>query len=195
MLYTVMRFIGLFIRCCLMRLVMVGRENLTAGNTLFVCNHLSSLDAAIQFSVLPRHTHFMAKKELFRNRLNGWFLRRAHTFPIDRQSVDLKAIKEATGLLSAGKDLCIFPQGTRCKNVLISAEQMHSGIGMIALRAHSRIIPMMFTARPRLFHKNTLMIGEPLDLSAFAAEKINSQTIHAFSEAVRAGMNRLIEKP
>ncbi len=179
----------------LSRTKVYGKENLPrGGNVIYVCNHQSVVDAFISFYVLPANTYFMSKKEVFHNKFYAFFLKRLQMFPIDRETVDLKAIKYACDKLKEGNSLCIFPQGTRHNEAHIRLEDMHAGIGMIALREKSRIIPMMFRKKPGFFKKNQLVIGKEIDLSEFEGQKANSAVMNQFIQLVTEKMNQLLEE-
>lgn len=171
-----------------------GRENIEDGNVVFVCNHMSIVDAFINFSVLPSKTHFMAKKELFKNPIMGWVLKRINVFAVDRGKADLKSIRHACNLLGENNNLCIYPQGTRCENAEIDKEQMHNGIGMIALKNNSRVVPLMFDSKPAFFKRNVLYVGKAIDLTAFEGKKAGSETQKLFTEKIADEMNALLEK-
>lgn len=171
-----------------------GKENITDGNTVFVCNHMSIVDAFINFSFLPSKTHFMAKKELFKNPIVGWVLKKINVFPVDRGKADLKSIRHACDVLAQNGNLCIYPQGTRCENAEIDKEQMHNGIGMIALKNKSKVVPLMFSSKPGFFKRNVLYMGKPIDLTEFDGKKAGSETQKLFTEKIADEMNALLEK-
>lgn len=171
-----------------------GKENITKRNTVYMCNHQSITDMVILLAHLPSNTHFIAKKEIFKNKFFAWVLKEVRVFPVDRETADLKAIKHACNLLKDGNNLMIFPQGTRTDSPYIKLEEMHSGTGMFALKNQSTVIPMMFKSKPKFFKKNTLYIGKPLDLSSFAGKKTNSQVLSEFTELAYKSMNGLLEE-
>ncbi len=170
-----------------------GKENITKNNTVYMCNHQSITDVIILVSHLPANTHFIAKKEIFKNKLFSWVLREVRVFPVDRETADLKAIKHGCNLLKEGKNLMIFPQGTRKDKPEIELEDMHTGTGMFALKNQSTVIPMMFKEKPKFFKMNTLYIGKALDMSEFEGKRTNSQTLNDFTKKAWEAMNGLLE--
>ena len=170
-----------------------GKENIRKQNTVYMCNHQSITDMVILLAHLPGNTHFIAKKEIFKNKFFAWVLKEVRVFPVDRETADLKAIKHACNLLKDGKNLMIFPQGTRTDNPKIKLEEMHSGVGMFALKNQSTVIPMMFTEKPKFFKKNTLYIGKAMDLSEFEGKKANSQVLSEFTKKACDALNALLE--
>lgn len=169
-----------------------GKENIVKHNTVYMCNHQSINDMIILLAHLPSNTHFIAKKEIFKNKLFSWVLKEVRVFPVDRGSADLKAIKHACNVLKDGNNLMIFPQGTRMDSPEVKLEDMHAGTGMFALKNQSVVVPMMFKEKPKFFKKNTLYIGEPLDLSAFEGKKANSQVLSDFTALACEKMNELL---
>ena len=56
------------------RLSRLGREHMPSGGLILAANHRSFLDPFIIGCCLRRPIYFVAKQELFENRLQGWFL-------------------------------------------------------------------------------------------------------------------------
>ncbi len=193
MLHGFIRGLDKFLVAVFSKTKVYGRENIPDGNVVFVCNHMSIPDAFINFAVLPPKTHFMAKKEWFNNKFVGWLLGKIQVFPIDRGKVDLKSIRHACEILKNGNNLCIYPQGTRCREPEVKIEQMHKGIGMIALKSNSTVVPLMFNSKPGLFKKNILFVGKPIDTSEFDGKWSGSELQTRFTEKVAQEMNALLE--
>lgn len=169
-----------------------GKENIKSNKILYICNHQSICDIIVLLAHLPLNTFFMAKKEVFKNKLFGFVLEKVGAFPIDRQSIDLKSIKFACSKINENDNLMIFPQGTRKDSPLIQLEDMHAGVGMIALKTGATVVPMMFKEKPRFFKKNILIIGKPMDLSEFQGKKPNSQVLQDFTQKATEELNALI---
>lgn len=169
-----------------------GSENIKGNKTLYICNHQSICDIIVLLAYLPLNTFFMAKKEVFKNKLFGWVLSKVGVFPVDRQSVDLKSIKYACSKLNENQNLMIFPQGTRKKSPQIETEDMHAGVGMIALKTDATVVPMMFKDKPGFFKKNVLIIGKPMDLTCFKDKKVNSEALSEFTKQATKELNALL---
>lgn len=185
--FFIATFLRLFIPCKI-----YGKENIKKHSTVYMCNHQSINDIVILMAHLPMNTYFMAKKEAFKNKFLGWLLKQVKAFSVDRQSVDLKSIKFACKVLNQGSNLMIFPQGTRKDSPYINLEDMHTGMGMIALKTNSTVIPMMFKEKPRFFKKNVLYIGKPMELSEFEGKKPNSAVLQEFARKSVTVMNSML---
>ena len=87
-----------------------GRENIPGqGPLLIVSNHLNLADPPIIGVSLSRKVMFMAKEELFRPRLSGYFIRNIGAFPVRRGRLDREALYQAEQLLAQGWALVTFP--------------------------------------------------------------------------------------
>ena len=91
--------------------------------------------------VLSREMHFMARRTLFRNPVFRAIIVGYNAFSIDRDSADVKGVKEAIGRLEAGNILLVFPEGTRTGDGSIG--RMKPGIGVLAERAAVPIVPVL----------------------------------------------------
>ena len=57
--------------------------------------------------------HFMAKEELFQNRLFGHILRALGAFPVNREGADIQAVKTAMKVIHEGARICSFSRRER----------------------------------------------------------------------------------
>lgn len=112
--YVVAKILVWVLTHCWFFLKKEGRENIPAeGPAILVCNHIHLMDVACIIAMTKRQVRFMAKKELFDNKLIGWFLTKIGTFPISRGDADISGIRNALKVIKEGGLLCIFPEGTR----------------------------------------------------------------------------------
>ncbi|MBW4885349.1 MAG: 1-acylglycerol-3-phosphate O-acyltransferase, partial [Bacillus sp. (in: Bacteria)] len=92
-----------------------NKENLPKDTGFVIaCTHAGWVDVvALGVGILPMEIHYMAKKELFENKLSGSFLSSINAFPVDRENPGPSSIKTPIKLLKEGKIVGIFPSGTR----------------------------------------------------------------------------------
>jgi 1-acyl-sn-glycerol-3-phosphate acyltransferase len=114
---------------------------------------------------------FVAKEELFRSWFSGYFISRLGAFPVHRGRVDREALRQAERVLSRGRVLAMFPEGTRGQGHLQGG---FTGAAMIATRANVPVLPIGITGtetikgwgwmlrRPKI----TVSIGRPFELPA-----------------------------
>ncbi|MBP3442553.1 MAG: 1-acyl-sn-glycerol-3-phosphate acyltransferase [Clostridia bacterium] len=112
--YHLLRPLAKFIIKVKYKVNYVGIENLPEnGAYILASNHITALDPVMIAAACKRPMHFMAKKELFENKLSGWFLTRLNAFPVDRTKFDEESINYAIEIVKNGDILGIFPEGTR----------------------------------------------------------------------------------
>lgn len=100
---------------CGVKTVIKGAEHIPEGPVLVASKHQAMYDAIIPFLFL-RSPCFILKRELMWYPVFGWYCAKAAMIWIDRGGA-LKTIKRMNTLarrrISAGRDVLIFPEGTR----------------------------------------------------------------------------------
>lgn len=171
---------------------LIGKGNIPAeGACIVSSNHISAADPFYIAMRTQRHVYFMAKVELFKNKILACLITMLGAFPINRGQADLNAIRTSLKILKEGHVLGIFPQGTRSRDN--EQTQMEGGIALIALRAGVPVVPVYIDGPYRLFRKTALVIGEPVDLSDFG-RKCDSATIAQATERIEKAIWSLKEK-
>ena len=89
----------------------------------------------------------MAKKELFENRLIGWFLNCLGAFPVRRGESDEDSVATALALLERGEAVVIFPEGTRHRSGPLHPPKR--GVGRLALESGAPVVPIAITGTER----------------------------------------------
>lgn len=97
------------------RIEIRGLDHLPTGAVLIAAKHQSMFDVIPPFFFLSE-VCFVLKKELVSIPLFGWHLTKARMIPVDREAHS-RALKDlvskATDRLAQGRQLIIFPEGTR----------------------------------------------------------------------------------
>ncbi len=126
-----------------------GRENIPGqGPLLVVANHLNLADPPLVSVSLGRKVIFMAKEELFRSRLSGYFVSNFGAFPVHRGQLDRKALRQAQSVLTQGLALVMFPEATRSNSAQL--QPAFPGSALIALRSGAPILPVGITGTERI---------------------------------------------
>lgn len=88
------------------------------SNYLVMANHNSFVDIPVLFHSLPFYTYFIAKKELKKIPLLGWYIKAYGMIYIDRSDriKARKSIAIAAQCIQDGKRIIIFPEGTKSKD-------------------------------------------------------------------------------
>ncbi len=101
--------------CCNIRVEVRGRQFIPTGAALVAPKHQSMLDVFAQFVWLPQSS-FVTKKEIMWIPFFSWYAKRVRMIEVDRQahaSALRKLIKDAKERFSEGRQVVIFPEGTR----------------------------------------------------------------------------------
>ncbi|MEO8626244.1 MAG: lysophospholipid acyltransferase family protein [Candidatus Limnocylindrales bacterium] len=156
--------------------VEVDGELPTDGPLIVIANHISAADpplvAGWLTKLLGRRLHILAKETLFVGPV-GWFLRSQGVTPVRRGGSDIEAYRSAKQVLDRGDVLCIFPEGTRSFDGVLSEPK--PGVAMLATREAVPILPVGISgsdwflgrgkALPRLRAPVRLHIGKPFTLT------------------------------
>jgi 1-acyl-sn-glycerol-3-phosphate acyltransferase len=123
------------------RLERHGTEHIpTSGPLLLAANHRSFLDPFVIGAMLKRPVYYVAKKELFANRWQGWFLNALGAFPVDRGAADQDMLDTARAILARGDAVVIFPEGTRIRPGGLARPKR--GVGRLALESGAPVVPI-----------------------------------------------------
>jgi 1-acyl-sn-glycerol-3-phosphate acyltransferase len=107
---------------------------------IFAANHRSFLDPFVIGTLARRPIYFVAKKELFSNRLQAWLLNALGAFPVDRGKGDADAMVTAREILERGDCVVIFPEGTRVRPGPLGSPRR--GVGRLALETGVPVVPI-----------------------------------------------------
>ena len=86
----------------------IGKKNIPKGACILSSNHTSNMDAVVFAVKTWEKKYYLAKKELFENKLFGFFLKKVGGIKIDRQANDVTAIKNCLKVLKDNKKLFIY---------------------------------------------------------------------------------------
>jgi len=141
----------------------------TDGAVIVASNHISLLDPPVVGAAIPREAHFLAKKELFENRLLSWVIKTYNTVPVSRGRPDRAALRRIAELLRQGQAVLLFPEGTRGPGDTLLSGKL--GVGKLAVEGQVPIVPAYIFAsnslRQTLFRKRRLTVsfGSPISRS------------------------------
>lgn len=163
------------------RVKIEGLENIPKEDGYVVCaNHKSLNDPPLLGVMLPIELKFMAKEELFKNKLFGSALKAFGAFPVKRGKSDIAALRAAMGILENKGNLMIFPEGSRSPK-----GHMHrgkSGAVLIAAKTKTDILPVGIDGGYKLFSKITIRIGKPLSLEEFYEQRLRSEQLQEITD-------------
>lgn len=149
----------------------IGRKNLIKGKSVWACNHQSNADIMIIATRAFMRMYCLGKAELNKNKLVGGYLKGIGCVFVKRGQADLNAVKECLRILKdKKKPLVIFPSGTRTSTP-DEVENLKNGVVMFALKAQAPIVPMAMVRKAKIFRRNRLVIGEPIDITPYLSRQ------------------------
>jgi 1-acyl-sn-glycerol-3-phosphate acyltransferase len=138
-----------------LRIDVAGQEHIPAtGGGVVVMNHIGYLDFAL--AGLPfwqergRLVRFMAKQEVFTNRVTGPLMRAMHHIPVDR-AAGATSFRAAVEALRAGELVGIFPEATISRSFCL--KDFKSGATRMARAAGVPLIPVALWGSQRVWTK------------------------------------------
>ncbi len=167
-------------------------------NYIFASNHVSNVDPPLIGNTVPRETHFIAKRELFQNPVFGRLIRYYNAIPIKRGGFDQAALDRGVEILSAGKAMMIFPEGTRQRNPDGALGQGRSGVAYLALHTGVPVMPMYGIGtnalKKCLFRHHPLIVahGRPIRIPIDLREQYNDRAYYRdYAAMVMAAISAL----
>ena len=171
-----------------------GRERLDRRTPyVFMCNHLSFLDAPALVTVIDRPVRFIVKRFVFRIPVFGWGMRLAGFVPVDKEGIGegRKRIARASGLIrEKGYSFLVFPEGQRSWDGRL--QPFRRGGFFLALEAGAPIVPVSiagtFELMPRVSRRVRrgrvrIVFHQPIAAAGFSPE-----TLPELMERVRAAI-------
>ncbi|KGR75559.1 lysophospholipid acyltransferase family protein [Ureibacillus sinduriensis] len=163
------RLVGVYLKLNGSKAKVFGKEHLPKeGGYIIACTHNGYVDILnLGVSLLPRHIHFMAKKQLFDMKVLGPLVSNLNAFPVDRENPGPSVIKIPRQLIKEGKIVGIFPSGTRSQE----NTELKQGAITIAQLSKGQIVPAAYIG-PRNVgevmkrQKGYLSFGEPFTVGA-----------------------------
>jgi 1-acyl-sn-glycerol-3-phosphate acyltransferase len=119
-----------------------SRAPIPQGPAIYLSNHESALDIWILFRAIPRNLRFIAKRELFRIPVFGWYLWLARFVPVDRRNhvKAVAALARAGEIIRGGVSLVAFPEGTRSVDARV--HPFKKGPFVVAMEAGVPVVPV-----------------------------------------------------
>lgn len=148
-----------------------GRENIPEGKAcVYASNHRSYADPVLVTLAGRGRFSFMAKSELFKNKLFGGLIRYLGAFPVERGKGDTAAIEQAITNVQHGTNLLIFPEGTRSKDGKVGRGK--TGVALVAAKADADVVPVGINFEGKLHFRSkiTVRVGKPIPASTFAMD-------------------------
>ena len=131
------------------------------GGALLISNHSSNIDPIIlMFAIYYRRHHFIATKELFDTKFKRFLFENFHCIEIDRENFGMSIFRDIIDCLKSDRLVSMFPEGHVTKNEEV--QKFKSGMVLMSVSAKKPIIPVYVKVRKSLWHRQYVIIGEPI---------------------------------
>lgn len=172
-----------------------GAENIPQDRALVMAsNHRSYADPVILTMPMKKPVTYMAKEELFKNKLFGWFITKLGAFPVKRGTGDMQVIDDAVAILNSGRHLVIFPEGTRSKDGKVGKGK--TGVAMIAAKSGADVLPCGIIFEGEKLHfrsKLTLKFGNVIPAAEIAVEDASPKALKEVKKRIMSEITELVE--
>ena len=172
-----------------------GVENIPQDRPLVMAsNHRSYADPVLLTMPMKKPVTYMAKEELFKNKLFGWFITMLGAFPVKRGAGDMQVIEDSVAILNSGRHLVIFPEGTRSKDGKVGKGK--TGVALIAAKSGADVLPcgIIFEGEKLKFRsKLTLRFGKVIPTSEIAVEDASPKALKSVKIRIMDAIRELVE--
>ena len=185
-----------------------GLEKLPAGGFIAAPNHCTEIDPLVVGHMLynqKRMPHFLAKAGLFNVPVLGAVLRSTKQIPVERSTAGAnRSLQLAKEIVNEGGAIIIYPEGTLTRDPALWPMRGHTGAARMALESGIPVVPMAhwgaqevfprYAKRFYIFPRKTsrLVVGDPVDLSAFAGRPLDKATLAAATNVIMDAITGLL---
>ncbi|MGK3649202.1 lysophospholipid acyltransferase family protein [Pseudarthrobacter enclensis] len=185
-----------------------GLDKLPAGGFIAAPNHCTEIDPLVVGHMLynqKRAPHFLAKAGLFKVPGLGWLLHATKQVPVERSTAGAnRSLQVAQEIVAEGGAIIIYPEGTLTRDPDLWPMKGHTGAARLALEGGIPVVPIAhwgahevfprYGKRFHLFPRKTsrVVVGDPVDLSAFAGQPMDKATLTAATAAIMDAITELL---
>ena len=177
------------------------------GPVIIAANHISYFDPlclGVCVDAAGREVRFLAKSELYRNRLLGWVLRSAGQIPVHRESRDAaRSLQDAVAAMREGAAVVIYPEGTTTRNPDFSPMKAKTGVARLAALTGAPVVPVGIWGAHLLFTRGKIgpfrrgirvvvRAGPPMDLGL--APDASPEGLNDATDRIMDAISGLVEE-
>ncbi|MFD5277843.1 lysophospholipid acyltransferase family protein [Pseudarthrobacter sp. NPDC058362] len=185
-----------------------GTEKLPPGGFIAAPNHCTEIDPLVVGHLLynqKRAPHFLAKASLFKVPGLGPLLRATKQIPVERSTAGAnRSLQVAQEVVAEGGAIIIYPEGTLTRDPDLWPMKGHTGAARLALEGGIPVVPIAhwgahevlprYGRKVHLFprKKSRVVVGDPVDLSAFAGKPLDKSTLIAATAVIMDAITELL---
>lgn len=180
-----------------MNVTIKGKENIPNVPCCYIGNHTSILDIPILIDSVGKCMGFVAKKEMVKAPVLGYWMSKYNCVPLDRENAReaIKVIKKGSENIKKGYSMAIFPEGTRSKNGELM--EFKKGSLKLATMAKAPIVPVTIDGAYRAFEIDRKF--KPIDITITFSDPIYTENLSreeekSLMEKVRSEIAKNLEK-
>ncbi len=151
-----------------------GLDNLTERTCYYVSNHEGSLDPFIFIEYIPYPTNLISKVENLHVPIIGAWMKALKIITLDRKDIrsSLQMIKETAAQLESGRNVIVYPEGTRSKG--LKTGEFKAGSLKPALMAKVPIVPVtmintyLIDTGGKAEYRTKMIFSKPIEYAEFS---------------------------
>lgn len=168
------------------KLKISGLDHIDAQKSyVIMANHNSFIDIPVLFKTMPFYAYFIAKQELKKIPLLGWYIQASGMIFIDRSNrqKSIVSIAKAGKLIENGKVVIIFPEGTKSRDGNVGP--FKKGGFHLAAQSNTAILPVRIEGANKVWPNRKsfqmrrgnirVSIGKPIQPNALEKLTIDEQ--------------------
>ncbi len=191
----------------LIRLVWVknvkGLSNIPKeGPAIIAANHSSYFDFISLVAVIPRRIHFLAAEKFYKSIFWRPIMELTGQIKVERKSKDKTEVhREVSRLLSKGRVVGIFPEGTRSPDGKI--KRVYPGVAKFALRNKVTVVPIgiigsyevmsRYDKFPRKKKAISVNVGKPISFEDHYKKEESEDVCREVTDLVMGSVQELIK--
>jgi len=171
------------------------------GGIILASNHQGALDILIHLAYMPREFRFVAKSELFKIPIFGWYMKVAGYVPIERDvsASAHRTIGSIADVLGKDDGILIFPEGTRSKSGELGP--FKRGSLMAAFSSGATVVPVAISGSYQMMPKKTFLInavpikisfGQPISFKEYVGKKPTKDDYENELKKLREAIEKLL---
>ena len=180
-----------------MNVTVIGKENIPDVPCCYIGNHTSILDIPLLIDSVGKCMGFVAKKEMLKVPIIGYWVEKYKCVPLDRENAReaIKVIREGAENIKNGYSMAIFPEGTRSKDGKL--KEFKKGSLKLATMAKAPIVPVSIDGAYRAYEIDrkfkpidiTVTFGKPIYTDNLTKEE-EKELMEKIREVVRVNLKQ-----